>query len=56
MWLATGDGLAHFDPDTARFQILRHDDKDATSIASDQVSALSLDKDGNLWAGTNAGL
>ncbi|MBI3728825.1 MAG: response regulator [Burkholderiales bacterium] len=56
LWLATGDGLAHFDPDTARFQILRHDDKDATSIASDQVSALSLDKDGNLWAGTNAGL
>jgi signal transduction histidine kinase/ligand-binding sensor domain-containing protein/DNA-binding response OmpR family regulator/HPt (histidine-containing phosphotransfer) domain-containing protein len=56
LWLATGDGLAHFDPDTARFQILRHDDKDAASIASDQVSALNLDKDGNLWAGSNAGL
>ncbi|MBC3907719.1 two-component regulator propeller domain-containing protein [Undibacterium umbellatum] len=56
LWLATGDGLAHFDPDSGRFQILRHDDKDASSIASDQVNALSLDKDGNLWVGTNAGL
>ncbi|MFZ6731676.1 two-component regulator propeller domain-containing protein [Undibacterium sp. Ji42W] len=56
LWLATGDGLAHFDPDTARFQIMRHDDKDAASIASDQVSALNLDKDGNLWAGSNAGV
>jgi len=56
LWLATGDGLAHFDPDSGRFQILRHDDKDASSIASDQVNALSLDKDSNLWVGTNAGL
>jgi len=56
LWLATGDGLAHFDPDSGRFQILRHDDKDPASIASDQVNTLSLDKEGNLWVGTNAGL
>ncbi|MFZ6873949.1 two-component regulator propeller domain-containing protein [Undibacterium sp. Di27W] len=56
LWLATGDGLAQFDPDSGRFQILRHDDKDPSSIASDQVNAICLDKDGNLWVGSNAGL
>ncbi|MFZ6655624.1 two-component regulator propeller domain-containing protein [Undibacterium sp. TJN19] len=56
LWLATGDGLAHFDPDTRHFIILRHDEKDASSIASDQVNALALDAEGNLWVGSNAGL
>lgn len=56
LWLATGDGLAHFDPDSGRFRILRHDDQDGDSIASDQISALFLDVEGNLWVGSSAGL
>lgn len=56
MWLATGDGLVHFDPDTGRFQTLRHDANDPNSLSNDNVQALARDTQGNLWVGTANGL
>ncbi|MBS4096709.1 MAG: response regulator [Sulfuricella sp.] len=52
MWLATRAGLQHLDPDTGRFRVYRHDPQRPDSIASDNISALSLDAHGGLWIAT----
>jgi PAS domain S-box-containing protein len=56
MWLATADGLAHFDPDSGKFTVLRHDAGQPGSLVNDRVLALAPDRQGNLWVGTAAGL
>ncbi len=52
MWLATWGGVQHFDPETGTFVQYYHNDKVATSLASDDVNALALDERGGLWAST----
>jgi diguanylate cyclase (GGDEF)-like protein len=50
MWIATTyGGLLHFDPDSGRFTVYRHDPANPASIASDNISALELDDKGGLW-------
>jgi ligand-binding sensor domain-containing protein len=50
IWFGTGDGLARYDG--ARMRVYKHSDTDATSLSGAFVTALSVDKDGKLWAGT----
>ncbi|RSZ61136.1 GAF domain-containing protein [Massilia atriviolacea] len=56
LWLASGEGLKRFDPASARFETLRHDPGDATSLSDDRVNALARDTDGSLWVATARGL
>ena len=52
IWIGTQDGLARYDG--VGFRIFRHDPADPTSIASNDVSALLIDRDGRLWCGGEA--
>jgi ligand-binding sensor domain-containing protein/signal transduction histidine kinase len=56
LWLGTNDGVHHFDPESGRYTVLRHDPADPASLAGNQVNALALDVDGALWVGLKAGL
>ncbi|MFZ3287048.1 MAG: two-component regulator propeller domain-containing protein, partial [Telluria sp.] len=56
LWLATADGLKHFDPATGAFVTLRHDPAQPDSLSDDRVNALVSDEGGTLWVGTNSGL
>src|SRR5688572_22564787 len=50
MWIATIDGLNKFDGYTFKTYKVKHDD--TTSLSSNNVSALTEDLYGNIWAGT----
>lgn len=52
IWIGTQDGLARYDG--VGFRIFRHDPADPGSIASNDVSALLIDRDGRLWCGGEA--
>ncbi|WP_377703945.1 diguanylate cyclase [Pseudoduganella sp. UC29_71] len=52
MWLATWGGLQHFDPKTGRFQLYQHDPARPDSLAHNDISALAMDAQGGIWAGT----
>ena len=52
MWLATWGGLQHFDPVKAQFTLYLHDDKTPTSLASNDINAITMDDHGGLWAAT----
>lgn len=52
IWIGTQDGLARYDG--VGFRIYRHDPADPASIASNDVSALLIDRDGRLWCGGEA--
>ena len=52
IWVGTQDGLARYDG--VGFRIFRHDPADPASIASNDVSALLVDRDGRLWCGGEA--
>jgi signal transduction histidine kinase/ligand-binding sensor domain-containing protein len=57
IWIGfNGTGLDRFDPETKIFKHFRHLPNDTGSLASDGVSALLVDRQGNLWVGTNGGL
>src|SRR5205823_345392 len=56
LWLATGDGLQHFDIASRRFATWHHVPGVPDSLASDQLSSLALDPDGRLWVGSSSGL
>ncbi|WP_229262422.1 sensor histidine kinase [Duganella guangzhouensis] len=56
LWLATSDGLQHFDIASGKLRLLRHADDDLNSINDDRVNVLKRDRDGNLWVGTARGL
>jgi ligand-binding sensor domain-containing protein/signal transduction histidine kinase len=54
IWFGTSEGLNRYDG--YDFVIYRHDEKDSTSIISDNVHALIEDKAGEIWIGTGGGL
>lgn len=49
VWIGTQDGLARYD--SIGFRVFRHDPADSTSLTSNDVSALLVDRDGTLWCG-----
>jgi diguanylate cyclase (GGDEF)-like protein len=56
-WVATyTKGLAYWDRSASRFTHYLTSPEDAASISDNLVYGLALDKDGRLWAATNAGL
>ncbi|WP_306582284.1 hybrid sensor histidine kinase/response regulator [Dokdonella sp.] len=52
IWIGSQDGLARYDG--VDFRIYRHDPAEPASIASNDVSALLVDRDGRLWCGGEA--
>lgn len=55
IWIGTDNGLAKFDG--LHFTYYNHDVKDKNSVASDVITALYEDLDGDIWIGTyEAGL
>lgn len=50
LWVGTQDGLNRYDG--YEFGVIKHRPFDSTSISSNFISALCLDKTGKLWAGT----
>ncbi len=54
LWLATDEGLRRFDG--TQFVTYYHDESDSTSLASDNVMDLLIDRSQRLWVGTGNGL
>ncbi len=52
IWIGTQDGLARYDG--VSFHVFRHDPADPTSLASNDVSTLLIDRVGTLWCGGEA--
>ena len=52
LWIGTGKGLNKLSRDRRGFTAYLHNSKDASSLSSDAVSALLVDKAGVLYAGT----
>jgi diguanylate cyclase (GGDEF)-like protein len=56
-WVATyTKGLAYWDRSASRFTHYQNSGEDGASISDNLVYALAMDKEGRLWAATNAGL
>src|ERR1700722_13030656 len=56
LWLATlVAGLHHLDPATGKIHVYRHS-SDPASLINDWVNAVSVDRSGMVWAGTQSGL
>jgi ligand-binding sensor domain-containing protein/signal transduction histidine kinase len=57
LWVGTNTGgLARLDSATGRFEVMRHDPADPTSLSHDSVYAIAECPDGSLWVGTQEGL
>ena len=57
LWAGTsGQGLARLDRRSGRFKLYRHVEGDSSSISSNIIPGLFLDRDGRLWAATLDGL
>jgi ligand-binding sensor domain-containing protein/signal transduction histidine kinase len=57
LWLGTsGEGLVHFDPKTETVKVYRHVSGDPTSVSSNTVYRVLVDRTGTLWATTPDGL
>lgn len=52
IWIGTQDGLARYDG--IGFRVFRHDLAEAASLPSNDISALLIDREGNLWCGGEA--
>jgi len=56
-WIGTfGSGLDRFDPATKKFTHFRHNDKDISSLSNDTITALLVDRAGDVWIGSLKGL
>ncbi len=57
LWVGSlGAGLQRMDRSTGQFESLRHDPNDSTSISSDIVTRLFVDRAGDMWVTTWNGL
>jgi signal transduction histidine kinase/ligand-binding sensor domain-containing protein len=57
LWVGTNTGgLARLDRATGRFDVMRHDPADPTSLSHDSVYAIAECPDRSLWVGTQEGL
>ena len=55
LWLAVNGGLARWNRARDDFTVYRHDPRDPSSLASDQVNAVSIDPQGLVYVGTADG-
>jgi ligand-binding sensor domain-containing protein len=57
LWLATSfSGLHSFDPATGRFKLYRHSSAQEGTLSNNRVNAVYVDRQGQVWAGTQEGL
>ncbi|MES2129930.1 MAG: diguanylate cyclase [Pseudomonadota bacterium] len=52
MWLATWGGLQHFDPRSGQFKVYQHRADDPSSLAFNDINAVTMDDKGGVWIGT----
>lgn len=53
MWIGTkNDGLNAYNYETGEYRCYKHDDKDASSISTNDITCLSLASDKNVWVST----
>ena len=55
LWIATNKGLNHYDKEKNEFTVYLNDSRDPSSISSNDISSVCVDKNGNVWAGTWGG-
>lgn len=55
MWVATDNGLNHFEPGTGTFRQFFASTQQAGALSDNMVLALTEDRSGVLWVGTNKG-
>ncbi len=53
LWLTTGKGLLNFNTSTHQFQRQINDIEDHSSLSSNHIRHLLVDRSGQLWAGVN---
>jgi signal transduction histidine kinase/ligand-binding sensor domain-containing protein len=56
LWLSTADGLYRFDPTTGASARFGHDDRNQSSLSSDDVKWSGEDREGTFWVATRKGL
>lgn len=56
LWIGSGYGLLHHNPETGETVSFRNHPSDPYSLADDQVNQVLIDRDSNLWVATNKGL
>lgn len=55
LWIGSHGGLDRYDPQTGRFDRLRHDPDDPNSLSSNYIDAVLEDRNGLIWVGTDSG-
>lgn len=56
LWLGGLSGVQHFDPATEKFTAYSHDASQPSSLSSDHVNSVMIDRTDTIWAGTQYGL
>jgi signal transduction histidine kinase/ligand-binding sensor domain-containing protein/DNA-binding response OmpR family regulator len=57
IWIGTNNGLSKYNPETEKIITYYHDEKDSSSVGSNKIRSLGMDKSGRLLIGTfDAGL
>ncbi|HEV8507088.1 MAG TPA: two-component regulator propeller domain-containing protein [Chitinophagaceae bacterium] len=57
LWIPSAyQGIYSFDPYHERFVQYQHEQNNPQSLATNYVSSLTIDKNGNIWVGTDVGL
>lgn len=54
IWIGTGDGLCRYNRKTDKYTILKQTESE-NSLSNNRVRALTIDSEGNIWAGTYRG-
>ena len=53
LWIGTWEGLVKFNISTNTFSVLKNNELDQNSLSNNKISCLFLDKQKNIWLGTN---